>query len=260
MLDNGPDTDRLVLAVLGDGYTAGEQEKFAADVDRLLLRGVLAHDVFGEHREAFNVYRFDLVSRDSGVSRPGRAKDTALSVVYTGEIARSWIEPGVDSEARVDAVLRVVPYCDLALIIANEHRYGACFLHPYVYLTAGMPWHGLAHELGHAFVGLYDEYSLAGRGKYAGTPVNRLNCTTFGERAAVAWRDLIHDRVAVPTELEPWMDPNSTVGVFEGANTYEAGIYRPAYHCRMRATEEPFCPVCRRELEAFIIEIGGRRR
>jgi IgA Peptidase M64 len=256
VLDNGPDTDRLVLAVLGDGYTASEQEKFAADVDRLLLRGVLAHDVFGEHREAFNVYRVDLVSRDSGVSRPGWAKNTALSVLYTGEIARSWIEPGLRTGDRIRAELSTLRH-HLAVVVANEHRYGACFLNPCVYLTAGMPWHAVAHELGHAFAGLYDEYALVGAGRYSGPPINHLNCTTLTDREVVPWRDLIHENVLVPTMFEPWMDLNATVGVFEGAHTFAAGIYRPAFRCRMRSTEEPFCPVCRRELESVMVQLRG---
>jgi IgA Peptidase M64 len=257
VLDNGPDTDRLVLAVLGDGYTAGEQEKFAADVDRLLLRGVLAHDVFGEHREAFNVYRVDLVSRDSGVSRPGRRKNTALSLLYTGDFTQSWIEPGPGSEPSLRTALHPLPHHDLALVVANEHRYGACFRYPHVYATAATYWHGIAHELGHALAGLYDEYSRPGSGAYAGPAINHLNCTTSTDRAAVVWRDLIEDRVAVPTVFEPWMDPSATVGVFEGGNLFDSGIYRPVHRCRMRATEEVFCPVCRRELQAVITEVGG---
>jgi len=44
-------------------------------------------------------------------------------------------------------------------------------------------------------------------------------------------------------------DPDDTkVGLFEGANYFKCGNYRPAYRCRMRDQFQPYCPVCRRAI------------
>jgi hypothetical protein len=38
--------------------------------------------------------------------------------------------------------------------------------------------------------------------------------------------------------------PVGTVGLFEGADYYHCGVYRPEFDCRMRNTAKPFCGVC----------------
>ena len=42
IVNNGPDGQKLVFAVVGDGYSAAGQAKFAADVNNLVVNGVLA--------------------------------------------------------------------------------------------------------------------------------------------------------------------------------------------------------------------------
>src|SRR5882672_280866 len=68
ILDNGPDGEKLVFVVLGDGYAVGDQAKYQADVKTLLLDGVFSHDFYKSNKNAFNIYRVDLVSDVSGVS------------------------------------------------------------------------------------------------------------------------------------------------------------------------------------------------
>lgn len=44
-------------------------------------------------------------------------------------------------------------------------------------------------------------------------------------------------------------DPDNTkVGLFEGANYFKCGNYRPAYRCKMRDQFAPYCPVCRQAI------------
>src|ERR1700722_18011866 len=70
VVDHGPDGEKLTFVVLGDGYAAGDQTKFAQDVNRLLVNGVFGHDFYKDNFPAFNMYRVDLVSHESGVSSP----------------------------------------------------------------------------------------------------------------------------------------------------------------------------------------------
>jgi hypothetical protein len=69
IVNNGLDSAKKVIAVLGDGYATADQAKFNSDVQTLVVDGVLNHDFFQEDNNAFNVYRLNLVSVDSGVSQ-----------------------------------------------------------------------------------------------------------------------------------------------------------------------------------------------
>src|SRR5580704_4811128 len=80
LVDHGPDGEKLTFVVLGDGYNASEQQKYAKDVNRLVVNGVFGQDFYKKNFEAFNLYRIDLVSKDSGVSNLTKTRDTALKV------------------------------------------------------------------------------------------------------------------------------------------------------------------------------------
>src|SRR5215216_5686114 len=92
ILDNGPDGQKLVFAVVGDGYAAADQAKYVNDVNNLVINGVLTQDFYRDNIRAFNVYRVDLVSNASGVSQPDATRDTALQTIYSGIWNRCWIE------------------------------------------------------------------------------------------------------------------------------------------------------------------------
>jgi hypothetical protein len=69
VIDNGSDANKKVLVVLGDGYPRGDQTKYNEDVKILITDGVFGHNFYLENQNAFNVYRINLVSVDSGVSQ-----------------------------------------------------------------------------------------------------------------------------------------------------------------------------------------------
>lgn len=248
ILDNGPDGEKLVFAVVGDGYSAAssDQSKFAADVDRLVINGVMARDFYRDNRRAFNVYRVDLTSADSGVSKPGAPKNTALKTVYTGDWNRCWIEPSNDTETLLNAALTGVPKYDFVLIIQNESGFGGCRRGSRLYVTGGVGWDVVAHEWGHGVGGLFDEYSVSSRPLYVGPPVNVRNCSTVLDATQVVWTRLVQQGFVIPpaTQFGTGIDPNQTVGMFQGCATYMAGIYRPVHECRMKTNSPHFCPVC----------------
>ncbi|HKP45959.1 MAG TPA: M64 family metallopeptidase, partial [Pyrinomonadaceae bacterium] len=39
-----------------------------------------------------------------------------------------------------------------------------------------------------------------------------------------------------------------TVGLFEGADYYHCGVWRPEFNCRMRNLSQPFCGVCQQAI------------
>jgi hypothetical protein len=258
ILDSGNDGQKLVLAILGDGYAAGDQLKFHDDVDRLVLQGVFGHDFYRANQRAFNIYRVDLISTASGVSTTTAPKDTALQTVFTGTWAEGWINLGTNTDRLIDKAVSAINKVDYVLVVLNESNYGGvAYGNNRQYVTCGSPWEVTAHEYGHAIGGLYDEYAFAGNGRYIGLPVNVQNCSTIPDRSRVAWKLRILPGTNIPTVFDQTMDPNSTVGMFEGCYTFETGIYRPVDECRMNTNTPPFCPVCLALMERAVASFLG---
>jgi hypothetical protein len=242
VVDHGPDGEKLTFVVLGDGYAAGDQVKYAQDVERLVVNGVFGHDFYKDNFSAFNVYRVDLASKDSGVSTLTEARDTALKVVYSGDWNRCWLEESPETDQLIMNATTGVQKADFVLIVANEGGYGGCQRGGRLYITAGDEWDVVAHEYGHGIAGLLDEYSVGGT--YTDLPMNVKNCSTVLDRNGVSWRRLINSATPLPTDPLATADPNQTVGMFTGCNYATTGIYRPVRECRMKSNAPHFCPVC----------------
>src|SRR5262245_366572 len=263
IIDNGPDASKKVMVVLGDGYAAGaDQTKFNTDVDNLLRNGVFGNDFFKENQNAFNVYRINLISAESGVSQkvydehgtPNNGaddtvisltmKNTALKYIWSGSWAHCWLEGSAQTSALLTAALAPIAKYDYLVIILNQDSYGGCGGGGMQIVPRGVTWPVLAHEFGHGVGGLADEYFNSGT-SYTGGAVNGPNCSTVVDRNTVHWNRFISPATAVPTTFDPaTMDPDKTVGIFEGCGTRATGIYRPVHNCRMRSNSPEFCPVC----------------
>jgi hypothetical protein len=242
IVDHGPDGEKLTFAVLGDGYAASDQAKYAQDVQKLVLEGVFGHDFYKDNFSAFNVYRVDLVSKDSGVSSLTEKRDTALRVIYSGDWDRCWLEESPETDQLIIDATAGVKKADFILIIANEGGYGGCQRGGRLYVTAGDTWDVVAHEYGHGIAGLFDEYTVGGT--YTDSPVNVKNCSTVLDRKGVSWKRLIDVSTPLPSDPLATADPNQTVGMFTGCNYATSGIYRPVKECRMKSNGPHFCPVC----------------
>lgn len=247
IVDNGADGNKLVFAILGDGYGAADQSKYVNDIFRLVLNGILGHDFYRDNQRAFNVYRVDLISRESGISTPGTTKDTALKMVYSGDWNSCWMEESADTDSLINQALGSVPKYDYVLVMLNEKGWGGCRRGSRLYVTSGDNqgadyWAVVAHEYGHGIGSLFDEYFNPGN--YAGPTINTQNCSTVLNRTAVIWRGLILSGTSVPTTFSTGMDSNQTVGMFQGCSYKATGIYRPVENCRMRSNIPLFCPVC----------------
>lgn len=260
IIDNGPDAGKKILVVLGDGYASADQTKWVNDVNNLVVNGVFAQDFFKEDQNAFNVYRLNLVSTDSGVSQvrydekgtPNGSDDTVLSrtnrntalgYIYSGSWSHCWMEWGANtSTAITNALTANVPNYNYWLVILNDDGFGGCGGGGAQTVTRSSGWPVVAHEYGHGIGGLSDEYSVSGA--YSGSAVNGLNCSTVVNRSTVFWNRFIAPSTAMPTTFAAGMDSNRTVGMFEGCSTLMTGIYKPVNNCRMSGNSPPYCPVC----------------
>ena len=69
ILNSGPPGAKQNIAVLGDGFADADQNAYNNKVKELLLDGVFGMDYFYEDRQAFNIFRVNLISKNSGVSQ-----------------------------------------------------------------------------------------------------------------------------------------------------------------------------------------------
>src|ERR1044072_1642222 len=83
IINNGSAANRIDIAILGDGYTSAQMEKYKADVQNAIVL-FFNNEPFHEYRNFFNVHRIDVVSSQSGADHPERASfvNTALDATY----------------------------------------------------------------------------------------------------------------------------------------------------------------------------------
>ena len=69
----GDDKENFVIVIMGDGYTAEQQDQFLEDVKRK-AQGMLSWSPYKEYSDRINIYAVQVVSNESGsVSMEGRA-------------------------------------------------------------------------------------------------------------------------------------------------------------------------------------------
>ena len=234
---NGPDDNRINIAVLGDGYTRGELAKYSTDVD-LLLADLFGESPFSEYESYFNVRRIDVVSNESGADHPeaGVFRDTALGAAYdcAGRAQLVCVD-----ESAVYAVLRrsvTRNLWDIVLILVNDDAFGGSGGVFAVAATHERSSDTMLHEIGHSFGLLADEYSVGGSGCLNFFEPRAVNVTRESTRDTIKWSYWIEPDTPVPaTDATP-----GVVSAYRGARYCEAGLYRPTYDSKMRSSGKPF--------------------
>jgi hypothetical protein len=83
--NNGDPANRVNMVIVGDGYTAAEMGKYAADAENAIA-GFLAQEPYKEYQRYFNVLRVDVISAESGADHPEASppvsKNTAFDATY----------------------------------------------------------------------------------------------------------------------------------------------------------------------------------
>jgi hypothetical protein len=122
----GPVGTKRNLVILGDGFAAADQATYNNWIQTTLLgiSGAFGRDYFFEDASAWNIFRVNLESVDSGVSTrvydehgtPADASDdtitsdttrnTALGIIFSGSWAHFWMENGSNSEGLIKAALK----------------------------------------------------------------------------------------------------------------------------------------------------------
>lgn len=235
-LTGDPDT-RINYVIMADGFTAAEMDAFrtAANGFRDFLLGGAPYVRYADH---FNVYRLEIASNQSGVSRPGNTLDTALgSVLGCFNIDRLLCADNARANA---ALLAADPRINfhVRLIVANTQDYGGG---GGFYATTTL--HEAApsvfqHEIGHSFANLNDEYEDAGicarqPGLYG--PPGEINTTAQSTREASPWAVWIDAATPVPTTGTA----DALPGMYEGGHYCSTGVWRPTHNSLMRSLNRP---------------------
>lgn len=263
--DSGPPAYRWNLVIVSEGYQKNELPKFYDDaqavVDHLLITPPFDEE---EVVCGMNVYRFDVVSDDSGADDPsiGLTVDTYYDASFgTGGVDRNLSGEGL--RAMLDVIDYLPEVHDVVILVNTTKHGGSGGDVAWSHTGSGLQWRDtVVHELGHSAFALADEYDDSPEAEdhnVDGEP-KEPNVTAEPDPALVKWSHLVTAGPDVPTVANPdCTEPSpeglddGTVGTFEGADDHHCGMYRPQQNCKMRDSLNDFCAVCREEVREFFL-------
>ena len=225
----GDDKENFVIVIMGDGYTAGQQDQFLEDATQK-ARGMLTWSPYREYSDRINIYAVQAVSNESGIGvYGGKSPDTYFHVKVYGKAAG--FTNGGNERAKALRTELEENYLDEGANVGTIHilcndtgSYGASVNPLFSFSTNsednsdGMV---MAHETAHSIGGLGDEYE-----RYTNKP--NMSDTTDPEK--IKWSKMLG---------------------FRGIGITNAGTdtaFAPSRECMMRWLGQPFCEVCKMEL------------
>lgn len=239
---DNPDSAKICVAILAEGYTVDEMPEFHSHA-REAVDAILDHEPFASMADSFDFIAVDTPSAQSGVSIPAKGLwlDTAFGSHFSTFYSDRYLTTS-NVRKLYDAI--VATPAQHLIVLANTEEYGGGGIFNFYTLTAAkneLFREVVVHEFGHSFAGLADEY--------------------FYEN------DIMQD--SYPLDIEPW-EPNITTkvdfsskwqklidegkaGLIEGGGYLSKGIWRGFQDCRMRTNKAPeFCPVCQEAISEII--------
>lgn len=255
LIVNGPDSNRVNIVFLGDGYTAAQISQFNANALNASI-GLFNRTPYKEYASYFNVFAIEVPSNETGTDHPGTASDEpgGLPVFSADTYFNSTFDFAsihrllVPQGPRAGQVLQAnYPTWDAAFMVVNHTMYGGSGGAYATFSLAGSSTEIAIHELGHSFANLADEYDCCGSGYEAP------NATAETVRELIRWNLWIEPDTPIPTPETSAF--NNVVGLFEGAVYNTTGWYRPWNRCEMKVLGVEFCPVCREQTLLTIYNI-----
>ena len=205
-LNNGDSHVRADIAIIGEGYTLEENQKFQEDLKRF-TEVFFQAEPCKSHKNLFNIRGVLKSSADSGIDEPraGIDKNTAVSATFNSMGSERYVLTEDNKSLR--DIAGHVPY-DALYIMVNHSRYGGGGIYNFycVYTSDNINSDYLmVHEFGHSFFGLADEYytsSTAYNDFYSPDyEPAEANITALKNPTNVKWKHLLSSNIEVPT---PW--------------------------------------------------------
>lgn len=225
----GDDKENFVIVIMGDGYTAGQQDQFLEDATQK-ARGMLTWSPYREYSDRINIYAVQAVSNESGIGvYGGKSPDTYFHVKVYGKAAG--FTNGGDERAKALRTELEENYLDEGANVGTIHilcndtgSYGASVNPLFSFSTNSednSDGTAMAHEIAHSIGRLGDEYE-----RYTNKP----NTSDTANPDTIKWSKMLG---------------------FRGIGITTAGTdtaFAPSRECMMRRLGQPFCEVCKMEL------------
>ena len=222
----GPMNNRINLVFMGDGYTTSQIPLFLSDAATTYTY-LLNTSPFNNYKNYFNVYAIKCESPQTGVSHPATATDVTEPASPIMNVT-NYFNTRFDN---YNVLGNHFPNYSQVVILGNSPEYGGAGGAYAVSSTHTSSKEIVAHEMGHSFAGLADEY-------WAGGGSEKPNMTANSNTATATWSQ--------------WIGTNS-IGLYPyGTAAPDNGWFRPHQNCKMRYLNQPFCSVCK---EAIIEKI-----
>lgn len=205
IVDNGPSPQKVDLLILGDGYTAAQSNKFAADAKRLADH-LFTVSPFKERAKDFNVWAIAVPTPESGVSRPSEDKYAWSSLRTRYDIFGSERYVLTPDNRALREIAQFAPYEFIEILVNNETYGGGGIFGWYSTAAVGSEWaeYLFVHEFGHHFAALADEYYTSPVAYQSGEERPEPwepNVTALHDPKQLKWRDVVKTGTPLPT---PW--------------------------------------------------------
>ncbi|MGE7438309.1 MULTISPECIES: M64 family metallopeptidase [Kitasatospora] len=216
----GDPADRITLVLIGDGYTADQQELFQEQADRA-WHALMEIEPFRSYQGYFNIRRVDVVSPVAGIAESegqSHRTGTPLGMHFWCDGTARLLCADEPTTARYAGNGDGPQY---VIALANSSEYGGAGGTAVTTLAGGSPDAGriIQHEIGHTVGDLGDEYDSAPDD--ADYPnLSTVNADEMARTRVKWWRWLGAESP----------DGGGTVGAYRSAN----GIYRPTVDSVMR--------------------------
>jgi hypothetical protein len=203
--ESGDPSQKVDLLLLGDGYTAEEQEQFIAKAQEL-TDILFATSPFKERKDDFNIWALAPAAAESGVSRPstGTYRDSPVGATYDAFRSERYVLTMDNKKMR--RVASSAPY-DFIEILTNTDVYGGGGIYGlFSTAAANSEWapYLFVHEFGHHFAGLADEYytsSVSYESPLEIIEPYEPNVTALLDTEDLKWKHLVAPNTPLPT---PW--------------------------------------------------------
>ena len=225
----GNDKENFVIVIMGDGYTAQQQDQFVKDATQK-AQGMLTWSPYKEYSDRINIYAIQTISNETGISEyGGKSVDTYFHLRLFGKAIG--FSNGGDQKAKDLREEMEKKYLDAGASVGTIHilsntngDFGASINSLFSFSTNSednSSGTAMTHEVSHSIGGLGDEYE-----RYTNKP----NTSATSDADSIKWSKLLG---------------------FRGTGITMAGTetaFAPSRECMMRWAGQPFCEVCKMEL------------
>lgn len=205
VLRSGDPHEKVDLAILAEGYTLKEEQKYESDLHRY-LDILFSMEPYKHLKSYFNIYGVFTASPESGVDEPRQRSYSSTALGFTFNSLDSDRYLLTEENKLLYDLAGQVPH-DIIVVMANSKRYGGGGIYNYFSVfTSDGTWNDYVfhHEFAHALAGLGDEYytsDVAYDEFYPkGSEPSEPNLTALLDPEKLKWKDLVTPGLSIPTE------------------------------------------------------------